>query len=167
MSLIKAIKAQLGLSTTPANNFTLDASANNGTMKLARNSGQDIMTVAADGKVNFSVGVLGFQIVTEDVGGIGKQFGIKLPEWLGGVIINAGMRATVSYGVNVVETTGTYSIPFSNMNFATLVKRNFGVTAGEEADEVMTPQTVGTWSIYCFASNGPFQARVSWFAIGN
>ena len=53
MSLIKAIKAQLGLSVTPANNFTLDASAANGTMKLARNSGQDIMTVAADGKVAF------------------------------------------------------------------------------------------------------------------
>jgi hypothetical protein len=53
MSLIKAIKAQLGLSVTPANNFSLDASADNGTMKLARNSGQDIMTVAADGKVTF------------------------------------------------------------------------------------------------------------------
>jgi len=57
MSLIKAIKAQLGLSVTPANNFTLDASADNGTMKLARgNAGattQDIMTVAADGKVAF------------------------------------------------------------------------------------------------------------------
>lgn len=53
MSLLKAIKAQLGLSTTPANNFTLDASADNGTMKLARESGQDIMTVDADGKVAF------------------------------------------------------------------------------------------------------------------
>ena len=57
MSLLKTIRAQLGLSVTPANNFVLDASANNGTMKLARgNAGattQDIMTVAADGKVAF------------------------------------------------------------------------------------------------------------------
>jgi len=57
MSLIKAIKHQLGLSVTPANNFTLDASADNGTMKLARgNAGattQDIMTVAANGSVSF------------------------------------------------------------------------------------------------------------------
>jgi len=53
MSLIKAIKAQLGLSVTPANNFSLDASADNGTMKLARNSGQDIMTVDAAGQVAF------------------------------------------------------------------------------------------------------------------
>ena len=59
MSLLKAIRAQLGLSTTPANNFTLDASANNGTMKLARgNAGattQDIMTVAANGTVSLNL----------------------------------------------------------------------------------------------------------------
>jgi hypothetical protein len=54
MSLIKAIKAQLGLSGDPAKNFTLEVpAAPDGTMKLARNSGQDIMTVAADGKVAF------------------------------------------------------------------------------------------------------------------
>lgn len=57
MSLIKAIKHQLGLSVTPANNFTWDASADNGTAKLARgNAGattQDIMTVDAAGKVTF------------------------------------------------------------------------------------------------------------------
>lgn len=53
MSIIKAIKHRLGLSVTPANNFVLDASADNGTMKLARESGQDIMTVDAAGKVVF------------------------------------------------------------------------------------------------------------------
>lgn len=53
MSLIRAIKHRLGLSVTPANNFVLDASADNGTMKLARESGQDIMTVDAAGKVAF------------------------------------------------------------------------------------------------------------------
>ena len=57
MSLIKTIRQQLGLSVTPANNFTQDASADNGTMKLARgNAGattQDILTVDAAGKVSF------------------------------------------------------------------------------------------------------------------
>lgn len=57
MSLLKTIKAQLGLSDTPANNFTFDASANNGTMKLARgNAGattQDIVSVNAAGVVAF------------------------------------------------------------------------------------------------------------------
>lgn len=55
MSLLKTIKQQLGLSVTPANNFTFDASADNGTMKLARgNAGattQDILTVDASGSV--------------------------------------------------------------------------------------------------------------------
>lgn len=58
MSLIKAIKAQLGISSTPANNFTLDASAADGTMKLARNSGQDIITVSAAGAVSLLGGVV-------------------------------------------------------------------------------------------------------------
>ena len=52
-----APKNQVGASATPANNFTIHASANNGTMKLARgNAGattQDIMTVDAAGKERF------------------------------------------------------------------------------------------------------------------
>ena len=50
---VKTTNAQLGLSVTPANNFTLDASADDGTMKLERNDGQDIMTVDVAGKVGF------------------------------------------------------------------------------------------------------------------
>jgi hypothetical protein len=53
MSLLKAIKAQLGLSVTPANNFTLDASADDGTMKLVKGASTNVMEVAADGKVTF------------------------------------------------------------------------------------------------------------------
>lgn len=53
MSIIRAIKLRLGLSVTPANNFALTAEADNGTMKLVRESGQDIMTVDAAGKVAF------------------------------------------------------------------------------------------------------------------
>lgn len=51
-----APKHQVGVSGTTGNNFTIDASADNGTMKLARNSGQDIMTVDAVGKVTFPQG---------------------------------------------------------------------------------------------------------------
>jgi len=63
MSLLKAIKAQLGLSSTATQNFTLTAEAQDGTMKLARgNAGattQDILTVGADGKVTATQGYLG------------------------------------------------------------------------------------------------------------
>lgn len=53
MSIIRAIKLRLGLSVTPANNFALTAEADDGTMKLTRESGQDIMTVDAAGKATF------------------------------------------------------------------------------------------------------------------
>ena len=60
MSILAVMKAKLGLSSTPANNFTFDASADNGTMKLARgNAGattQDILIVDAAGKVSFPQG---------------------------------------------------------------------------------------------------------------
>lgn len=62
MSIIKAVQSQLGLSVTPANNFSLDASAGNGTMKLARgNAGattQDIFTVGADGVITATQGIV-------------------------------------------------------------------------------------------------------------
>ncbi len=73
MSLLKIIKAQLGISSTPANNFTLDASAQDGTMKLSRgNAGattQDVMVVAGDGKVTFPAGsqMLGVGQTLQDV----------------------------------------------------------------------------------------------------
>jgi hypothetical protein len=58
LSLIKAIKAQLGLSNTATNNFTLTAEAADGTLKLARgNAGattQDVLTVDASGRVSLS-----------------------------------------------------------------------------------------------------------------
>lgn len=66
MSLIKVIRAQLGLSSTPANNFTWDASADNGTAKLARgNAGattQDILTVDANGRVAMPNNVVAFNV---------------------------------------------------------------------------------------------------------
>ena len=86
MSLLKLIKQQLGVSVTPANNFTLDASADNGTMKLARgNAGattQDIMTVDAAGKVAFPQNLL--PIVGTASGGISSELGtINSGSWSG------------------------------------------------------------------------------------
>jgi len=98
MSIIKAIKQQLGLSVTPANNFTLDASADNGTMKLARNSGQDIMTVDAAGKATFALlGGFDANLTTN-----GYQ---KLPS---GLIIQWGTAQTDSSGIASI----TFQIPF-------------------------------------------------------
>lgn len=52
MSLIQSIRQKLGLSVTPANNFTWDASADNGTVRFYRgNPGapiKDLLTVSAN-----------------------------------------------------------------------------------------------------------------------
>ena len=60
MSLLRLIRQQLGMSNTPNNNFTLDASADNGTMKLSRgNAGattQDLITVSAANIITGGVG---------------------------------------------------------------------------------------------------------------
>ncbi len=99
MSIIKAIRSQLGLSVTPANNFTLDASADNGTMKLARgNAGattQDVMTVGGTGEVDFP----------QMARSIGASGHCKLP---GGLIIQWGNGA---YGN---ATAVTFPIAFPN-----------------------------------------------------
>lgn len=64
MSLIKAIKAQLGISATASQNFTLTAEAADGTMKLARgNAGattQDILAVTSAGAVKLPQNLVAF-----------------------------------------------------------------------------------------------------------
>jgi hypothetical protein len=93
MSLLRAIKAQLGLSVTPGNNFVLDASADNGTMKLARgNAGattQDVMTVAANGKPSFS------QLHFAPGATADSQSSFELPN---GLIIKSGVTGSVAAG---------------------------------------------------------------------
>jgi microcystin-dependent protein len=85
---------QTGTSGDPAKNFTLSIpAAPDGTMKLARgNAGattQDIMTVDAAGKVDFKIGILGFEY-----GAAGDRFYIKLPAWFGArFLINWGSQA--------------------------------------------------------------------------
>lgn len=60
MSTVKANRVQLGQSGTATQNFTFDASAANGTAKLARgNAGattQDLMEIDGAGKVTFPAG---------------------------------------------------------------------------------------------------------------
>lgn len=84
---------QVGVSGTTTHNFTLDASAANGTMKLARESGQDIMTVDADGKPRFnqlaqSLSTNGYKVLE---GGL-------IIQW-GGVDTNASGQAVITFPV--------------------------------------------------------------------
>lgn len=125
MSLIKAIRAQLGLSNTATNNFTLDASADNGTMKLARgNAGattQDILTVDASGNVNAPVSIQQGGVATgrmvlataqNSTSGTSIDF-TGIPSWvkritvsLQGVSTNGSSLKLVQVGSGSVSSTG-------------------------------------------------------------
>lgn len=103
---VGAQKVQLGSSATPANNFTLDASADNGTMKLARgNAGsttQDVMTVLATGKVDFP------QLARSISGGAGSSGYITLP---GGLIVQWGSAVVSTVGANTWANSSVITLP--------------------------------------------------------
>lgn len=160
MSLIKAIKAQLGLSGTATNNFTLDASAADGTMKLARgNAGattQDIMTVDANGKPRFN------QLAQSLVGN-----GYKVLE--GGLIIQWG---TVAIDPNALGTwnSGTYSFPVAFPTAAVSIavsSNNPGIsnTPVFTVGRIISATQYGLSAMSSSAS-APTGLIVSWIAIG-
>lgn len=57
MSMLSVIKAKLGQAANTAYNFLFDASAADGTLKLVRENGQQVMTVDVNGKVAFPQGM--------------------------------------------------------------------------------------------------------------
>ena len=123
MSLIKSIRSQLGLSTTPANNFVLDASADNGTMKLSRgNAGattQDIMTVDAAGKVAFPQNVQTWQDVKASrVLGTAYTNSTPLPIMVNVQLVQSGANVNISMIVNgaAVDNVTTNSTMYGKLS---------------------------------------------------
>lgn len=117
MSLLKAIKAQLGLSNTPANNFTITAEADNGTLKLARgNAGattQDILTVDAAGVASLPAGrnLLTLATVQNTTSGTVIDF-TNIPAWVkritvmfAGVSTNGTSSMMVQIGSGSIDTS--------------------------------------------------------------
>ena len=110
-------KQQLGLSVTPANNFTITAEADNGTMKLARgNAGattQDIITVDATGKATFPQGIdigsaFGFRnrLINGDakIWQRGTSFSVPNGSYL---YMADRWRATATGGTGIIDSGGT------------------------------------------------------------
>jgi hypothetical protein len=160
MSLIKSISKQLGLSVTPANNFTLDASADNGTMKLARgNAGattQDIMTVDASGKVAFPQ--QGQSLTTPGY--------IKLP---GGLIIQWGVTPQITSGVDSgapTYTAGAFPIPFPNSLFHISGSPVNPQATGQALTCAVDSPTLSQWSFGVSSSIAPAPVTINWLAIG-
>lgn len=152
MSLIKALMAQFGRSVTAANNFVLDASANNGTMRWARgNAGattQDVLLVASDGKVDAPQGAKSagsdvmriLQIPAKaTVSGTFVDFspadGSGIPAWAKEITINLTAVSTngtshvqLQLGAGAVQSAGYTAAAGYNVNGGALVTTTY--TAG-------------------------------------
>jgi hypothetical protein len=113
MSLIKSIRAQLGMSATATQNFTLDAGAADGTMKLARgNAGattQDIFSVDAAGLVTLSQGRQLTLAVAQAMNGLSeKEF--VIPSWAKKItVMGKDLSLTGSNTIDVQGSDGTYA----------------------------------------------------------
>ena len=147
---IKPDTVTFGDSPTPANNFTLDASADNGTMKLARgNAGattQDIMTVDAAGKPRFNQLA---QLMAEN--------GYKVLE--GGLIIQWG-RVSVAGTLDI-----TFPIPFPNAFFSATCAGN--QATGFAYLTAFVSLTNAGGQLNCIKPDGSEVTAVcSWVAIG-
>lgn len=121
MSILNSIRLKLGLSNTPANNFTLTAESDNGTMKLARgNPGattQDILTVGTDGVVTAPQGLVTNRLVLgtaqNTTSGTAIDF-TGIPSWVkrvtvnfNGVSTNGTSHITILLGTSAgIQTTG-------------------------------------------------------------
>lgn len=135
MSIIRAIKHRLGLSVTPANNFVLDASADNGTMKLARESGQDIMTVDAAGKVAFPQNLASPSVVRCEQQNTHGSVNTCIRRFLTNPV-NTGTDITYADSATLgasftINATGVYSISYSdNFSAASNVGISLNTTQG-------------------------------------
>ena len=135
----------VGVSATPANNFAFDASANNGTMKLARESGQDIMTVLADGLVMMG----------------GLPFAVTLPDGYltmpNGFILQWGTKTVPSGGVAI-------DFPKVFPNFVLgLVASCRGGSSAYATHQLLT--TSGAY-LQTWNNAGATGNDVTWFALG-
>lgn len=154
MSLLKTIRAQLGLSGTASQNFTLDASPADGTMKLARgNAGattQDIMTVNALGEVDFPQ-------LAQSLGANGYK---KLP---GGLIIQWGKYAG-SVAANGSSPAQSFPVAFPNAVLVAVI--------GENSTDISDSgfgwsYTANTSSITLYNGSASARSGATWIALGN
>lgn len=119
MSLLKAIKAQLGLSNTPANNFTITAEADNGTLKLARgNAGattQDILTVDASGRMSHGVPMGGIFFVGTGGFGVTDTAIRRFATAVHNQVTDVSFTDTAANGTYfTINKSGVYAISYSD-----------------------------------------------------
>jgi hypothetical protein len=152
MSTVKTQRTQYGISTNPSNNFVVDASQANGTLKISRgNVGattQDIMAIANNGGVDFpSMAKL-----------IGPNGYITLP---GGLILQWGRIFGIQPPSSV---SANFPIPFPNACFGATIGSSLGAATSVSGVQVSTNGI----AFYCDEWAGIDNlGSVFWLAIGH
>lgn len=159
MSTLKANRVQLGQSGTATQNFTLDATAADGTMKLARGvaggTTQDIMLINALGEIDFpqlvrSYGANGYQKLP---GGLIVQWG-KIPP--AAVASGTAIDNTITFPIAFPNAVlCAFAAPFTTVSLSFLSATTFGWT--------LTGMHVAQGSSFSSSQ----QVGATWLAIGN
>jgi hypothetical protein len=181
MSLLKANAAQLGQSGTATQNFTLDATAADGTMKLARgNAGattQDILTVDASGFLSAVQPPVQFDTslklaTTAFVKSMGLTYG--------GIVTHAGTEAILAADMGKMHFTSAAGATTLTLPAANTVPVGTTFTIMGSASGVATIQRAGADSLLLNGSvstsvtcgNGDFltfttASSSQWYAFGS
>lgn len=160
MSTVKINTVQVGQSGTASQNFTLTAAQADGTIKLSRgNAGvttQDVLSVAADGRVDFPAGLSAFLGSNQSLTENGYQ---KLP---GGLTVQWGK---VSY----LGTDGAagklvnFNIAFPNACLA-IVSSDSGSGVNSTASTPVSTTQFRVWGRY---NDGAYATTdIRWIALG-
>lgn len=155
MSIIRAIKQQIGRSLTSANNFLFDASADNGTMKLQRGNGQDILTVDVNGNVLVDGNNLNL-FSAKSLASSGYQ---KLPS---GLIVQWGITGSIAPGSSANQVL---PVAFPNAALSAIATVAGAGTNGSAAGVGVGLSTTNI-TVYNWGSVLTYGAGVRWIAIG-
>ena len=155
-----APKLQAGLSTTPANNFILDPSSDNGTCVLKRESGTVIATVKANGVVTAQANQVAFKAHPSASSGLiaGSQViatGLVIKDF---DTTNAFNTATARY---VPQVAGYYDasivariVGSGTVNYGSVTVRKNGTDAITAAGTPFSGTTSQTYVAGTFFMNG-------------
>lgn len=146
MSMIKAAKIQIGLALSALSNFILDASPQDGTLTLKRESGQELMKFGSDGRPTFA------QLPTTlaDTGSITLA---------NGLVIKWGITNGISNGSSALIT---YDSPMPNNTFSVVVTYN-GTTPSVGSPNSISAPTKDNFRLH---NGGTTVSVYRWIAIG-
>jgi hypothetical protein len=128
MSQLSLKKIKLGDNADLSKNFVISVPAvADGTLTIGRENGADVLSIAADGKADFSFGLFGFEY---GASGVARRGYIKVPVWLGGWVLQWG---SITFTASAATNVG-YLKPFTDLSsIVGVASQNNGVAVGNYA----------------------------------